>query len=737
MKSGKLKLAADPRSRRDALAVAASVWLVGVLVFFASPLGRDLEERIALPVSFQFRHWAGKSPSLDSRIKIYAVDDATVQFLKREDLTLQEWLKVLNELVPTRPKAVVFDRVFSNPLGVEHADEFVTGVKALPFPVYAGAFSSGAPINGLKALETDRSEWDLREAPGGGDLAAWDWLSISPGTPYGPNPAILGAFRGLGHLHHEGPYFTPWVRFSQKGAIPFLALLPTGGDPGKVRRAVVDFMHPARYYERTAALKSLLKGKTPQVEEGSIVLFLTHMHTGGTDFHDSPFGRIPGGYWIASVLNSSLSHRWLRPVPWPAVSLFTACAFGAAVGLVVHTLSFWSLMVTGLLGFLTFGLAGFSWLGLATPWLACVTGFGTAGLLTFFLGHRRREAEWELLQVCLEGALPSGELRKWIGRGERLMKPSGQVLSILFLDIVGFSRVAERQSPEEAFAHLRDLITWITNLVHEHGGIVDKTLGDGLLCFFGLSGEEKAVRHADQALRCAVRIQRESAKRMIERGRANQPVFPLRIGINTAGVFLGNLGSGKRIDLTVIGQGVNLARRYEEACETGRILIGRSTSDLLLGGVESGVSLVDRWISIKHVTELQKVIEVDPFEQDPRLLSEAIAAHRKFLGVERVDERWTIPAGVNLSLQSPLGQGVVVNFSQSGLGIRFSRFLGKSSMIPLQVADTDLICEVRWGTAMKAPQGAYYLGLEIKNLTFEQRKVWVEAMRRTLTKSAA
>src|SRR5690606_6374571 len=102
------------------------------------------------------------------------------------------------------------------------------------------------------------------------------------------------------------------------------------------------------------------------------------------------------------------------------------------------------------------------------------------------------------------------------------------------------------------------------------GGYVDRTLGDGMLCVFGYSAEGgpgESQYHADQALTCAAAIQRKNIQRILDARSTGDAVFPLRIGINTAGVFIGNLGDSVNSDFTVIGNGVNFASRLEHSCD--------------------------------------------------------------------------------------------------------------------------------------------------------------------------
>ena len=134
-------------------------------------------------------------------------------------------------------------------------------------------------------------------------------------------------------------------------------------------------------------------------------------------------------------------------------------------------------------------------------------------------------------------------------------------LTILFSDIRGFTTISESMSPEKLIEILNRYFTPMTQAVLEHGGMLDKYIGDAVMAFFNAPVNVK--NHADAAC--------YSALEMIEKlDRLNEVfekegILPIRIGIglNTAEVIVGNIGSDAKKDYTVIGDGVNLASRVE------------------------------------------------------------------------------------------------------------------------------------------------------------------------------
>ena len=161
-------------------------------------------------------------------------------------------------------------------------------------------------------------------------------------------------------------------------------------------------------------------------------------------------------------------------------------------------------------------------------------------------------------------------------RNPSLLQLGGQRrhLTVLFADIRGFTTLSEKMDPAEVVAMLNRFFTQMVDLVFEHQGTLDKFLGDGLMAYFGAPLEVPAA--ASQAVACAVAMQHRLAGM---RESQATPITAIRISINTGEAIIGNIGSDKRMDFTIIGDVVNVTARLLETCrETeANILIGEST----------------------------------------------------------------------------------------------------------------------------------------------------------------
>ena len=154
-----------------------------------------------------------------------------------------------------------------------------------------------------------------------------------------------------------------------------------------------------------------------------------------------------------------------------------------------------------------------------------------------------------------------------------VMEPKELMATILFTDIVGFTRLSERMPPREINILLNRYFSRMTDIIFSHDGTLDKYIGDGLMAVFGAPMEKKD--DAERAIRAALETRRQLTAMMKETSKERR--FDIRIGINTGWVMAGNIGSPKRMEYTVIGDPVNIASRLESLAKPNQILIGEET----------------------------------------------------------------------------------------------------------------------------------------------------------------
>jgi len=169
------------------------------------------------------------------------------------------------------------------------------------------------------------------------------------------------------------------------------------------------------------------------------------------------------------------------------------------------------------------------------------------------------------------------------GSQDDVLGGNESIATVLFTDVRNFTTLAERIGPQPTVALLNDYFARMVECISQQGGMLDKFIGDAIMAVFGLpvAGEDDE----DRALRAAIAMIRSLWEWNAQREQRGEPPLDMGVGLNTDAVVAGNIGSPKRMDYTIIGDGVNLASRLEGACKHygARILLSELTHAKLNG----------------------------------------------------------------------------------------------------------------------------------------------------------
>ncbi len=221
------------------------------------------------------------------------------------------------------------------------------------------------------------------------------------------------------------------------------------------------------------------------------------------------------------------------------------------------------------------------WIGPVAPSVALI--LGVAAIATRdFAGEQKRGRE---VQNAF-GQYLAPEMVQKIADDPSLLNLGGvnRELTILFSDIRGFTSISEamQDDPQGLTRMINTILTPLSNIILRHGGTIDKYMGDCVMAFWNapLDDPDHAL-HALEAAREMLaemdNINRE-IQAMLPEG-ADVPVIRMGIGINTGTCVVGNMGSDRRFDYSVLGDAVNLASRLEGECreQSVDILVGQAT----------------------------------------------------------------------------------------------------------------------------------------------------------------
>jgi adenylate cyclase len=183
---------------------------------------------------------------------------------------------------------------------------------------------------------------------------------------------------------------------------------------------------------------------------------------------------------------------------------------------------------------------------------------------------------------------------------------TNQLITVLFADIRGFTRISERERPEKILRLLNRFFSEMTEIVFAYGGTLDKYTGDGLMALFG--APTATPEDASNAVQTAVDMQKRLLDLNVELKADGFEQIGIGIGLHTGEAIVGYVGSERRSEYTAIGDTVNLASRLEANALAGQILLSGVTAQL----VAEKFSLLPRTpITVKNRVQPVPLFEVN------------------------------------------------------------------------------------------------------------------------------
>ncbi|ANM04904.1 adenylate cyclase family 3 protein [Rhizobium phaseoli] len=384
---------------------------------------------------------------------------------------------------------------------------------------------------------------------------------------------------------------------------------------------------PPGYFKDRVVLVGLSLQNAPEIDKGGVDAFATPhtVHTGKL---------VPGVEIQATIYDNIRYGLSIREAHLPAVA---ACILISVLlaALTVWRSTGWLTIVTSAAALLAFAAVSFagirlghvfvSPLGPTVAYISVV--FGQAA---FDFAEERRNKR-QIIRAFAQYISP--DLVKRLSNDPSQLKLGGErrTLSVLFSDVRGFTTIAEtlKDDPEQLTGLINRLLTPLSDVVMDHGGTIDKYMGDCIMAFWNAPLDDPD--HALHAVRAALAMQAAISRlnNQLEREAAaldRKPhVLKMGVGINTGECIVGNMGSNRRFDYSCLGDSVNLASRLEGASKNYGValLLGEETARLV--AVNYTVIELDR-IIVKGRTVPSPIYTV-VHKAD----AEALAAHEDFI----------------------------------------------------------------------------------------------------------
>ena len=304
----------------------------------------------------------------------------------------------------------------------------------------------------------------------------------------------------------------------------------------------------------------------PDVFRGKVVVVAVTA-AGIPDVRQTPMGAQPGAIIHLTALDNLLRGDFLHRAPeWMDVAMVIVAALAAAAAATVIGSAVGGTVATLVILLLAAGGAALSfragvWLQAAAPALAGSMAYAGTMAANYVREGRDRKRVRGLMSRYV-----NPEIVRQLADESLDLKLGGQrvPLSILFSDIRGFTSLSEKLAAEEVVAMLNEYLGAMTEIVFQHGGTLDKFIGDAVMALWGapLAVPDHARRAADCALAMTAELERLNA-RWSQTG-TGAAGLRIGIGINTGEAVVGNIGSLKhKLEYTAIGDAVNLASRLE------------------------------------------------------------------------------------------------------------------------------------------------------------------------------
>ena len=588
-----------------ALAVGVMAVLALLHVFALDVPALRRLELAALDAQFRLR--GARTPGPE--IVIVMIDDRTIAELGQWPPPRQALAQLVDRLRNAEAKAIGIDILYADPSprAASRGDAALAqaisdaGNVVLPFTFEFGAVGNAAPASTLVGASYTRLSSSGNYRP----------LPLVPDGIVAPLPS-LAARASLGHMlvafdvdgapRYDYPalaydaefYPSMAIRLAQMYlGVPWSAVglelgrgvslgsrfVPT--DPQM--RLLIDYLAAPGAFP-TFSLLDVIGGSVPaSTFRGRIVLIGASV-AGAHDTFPSPFSpTMPGVERLATLVDSILHDRHLqRPPSTLGIEIAAMLAAALVLGFVVSRASLATAFVTALV--IGGALAASShvalksygvWVATALPALAVVLTFVALSLYRYGLldserRHMRRVFGRYLAPQMVDRLVDEHKLPELGGEQREL--------TVLFSDLRGFTSMSERLDPAVLTRMINAFLSAATEAVLEHGGTVDKYIGDCIMAFWNAPLDQPD--HARMACRAALRILEKVEALDRELAGQGHPPLVAGIGINTGPCTVGNFGSARRLEYSAVGDAVNVASRLEgETKNFGfKILIGPLTA---------------------------------------------------------------------------------------------------------------------------------------------------------------
>jgi adenylate cyclase len=331
-------------------------------------------------------------------------------------------------------------------------------------------------------------------------------------------------------------------------------------------RLLIKYRGPQKTFPHYSAT-DVIHGRIPDGAFRGKIVLVGATAIGIYDIRVTPFEHVfPGLEIHANVIDSILQGDFLHRPNWiTLVDILVIAVLGLALGALLHRVRahwgafigvalFLSILVLGKILFEARGV----WMNLTYPTLNL--GFIYLGVTGY--RYMTEEKEKKKIRGAFQYYLTASVVEEMLKNPDKL-KLGGEKkdLTVLFSDIRGFTSISEQMTPEGLVKFLNEYLTTMTDIVFKYDGLLDKYMGDAIMAIWGAPLDQPD--HVKRACLAALDMVEELHRLQKKWSAEGMPYLNIGIGVNAGPMVVGNMGSDRRFDYTVMGDSVNLGSRLE------------------------------------------------------------------------------------------------------------------------------------------------------------------------------
>lgn len=493
-------------------------------------------------------------PIWDKRVVVIAIDEASLRKLGRFPFSRDRYTQLLQALSPAKPAVVGFDIIFAEPSPKDN--QFADAMSAIGNVVLAKAADDQKKllpiVPTLEAAAAERGHILHNSDTDGIGRQAILWVRDIPSL-------------GIAMLHVYNADKQP-----QSGGLEKFLSPPKNGSL-EFYSAGINWPGKTQFLP-TYSFADVLEGKiTKDAFKDKLVLVGTTAT--GLDPLRTPLDQIPptsGIYLHAAVIDNLLNNRLLQPLPdW--TSALILLLIGPITSGILSKIGPRERIAIAILLPLTWYAVSFSLFTFNSLLMPIAAPIGTIVLAGIGLQLREQQEKQQLMSLFEKYMAKETAELIWQRKDEIFkngeMQPQEMVATVLFMDIRGFTSISEQLSPSELMPWLNEYLNAMSECIMNHGGVIDKYIGDAIMAIFGIpfphTKPEEIKQDAQNCIAACLDMSERLKQINQQFQREGKPRIEFGVGIHTGSIIAGTVGGGARMNFSVLGDTVNIAARLE------------------------------------------------------------------------------------------------------------------------------------------------------------------------------